>query len=185
MNKTLIRVPLKELRTNDVEVLGSEYPVDGKVFRWNKNSGTTQLVAAASCLVVVTSVEAGMKKRVISPDGAGPSTGVIHVPGGSPVTGIGPSGSDTGDHGWVQVKGPKRVTMMVTMTTPATSNGVGARAVSTTSLPSTMPFGEPYNPTANSANTANLYAKGVVIMSPIAETTAATAVSAAVELNCM
>jgi len=176
----LIRVPLDELRTSDEQVVGSIHTDKNKVYKWQKNAGSTSLVARACCLSLITSIADNMDTRVISPDGAGASTGVIGVAGGMPMTAIGPSGSDTGDHGWVQCEGPAVVSVeqMVTAFT------AGLIAVATSALPATSPWGKPYSPTADSASTANLYTRHVVIMEPIATTGAATAVSTNVLIRC-
>jgi hypothetical protein len=176
-----IRVPLSELRTNDEQVLGSIHTRKEKAYRWVKNAGTTSLVARACCLMRVTSVEAGLETRVISPDGAGASTGVIGLAAGMPMTAMGPSGSDTGDHGWVQCKG-HAVSTIHQMVTALT---VGQIAVGTSALPASAPWGKPYSPTANSAATANLYTRHVTILEPIATTGEATAVSTNVLIHCM
>ena len=183
--KQLIRVPLNELRTSDEEVLGSTLRRDGKVYRWQKNAGTTTLIADASCLEVLTSIEAGTKCRVVAPDGAAPSTGTsrIDLPAGAPVTAIGPSGSATGDHGWVQCRGSKRVTVAQAAT--AAQQVAGCLAIATSGLPVTQPWGRALSPTVGPSTTANMYHRQIVITKDLATTGVATAASAMVDIQCM
>ena len=118
-DKRLIAVPLDGLRTNDEEVIGSLYPHKGKIYRWVKNAGSTALQAAGACLTLPTASIDQTYKRVVAPTGAGPSTaasGSFLDAGGVPVAAIGPSGSDTGEYGWIQVKGPKKVSMLQSAT---------------------------------------------------------------------
>ena len=176
-----IRVPLSELRTNDEQVIGSVHSHKDKAYKWVKNAGTTSLVARACCLYRVTSVEAGLLTRVISPDGAGASTAVIGLAAGMPMTAIGPSGSDTGDHGWVQCKGPA----VVSVHQKVTALAVGEIGVATSALPASAPWGKTYSPTADSASTANLYNHNIVVLEPIATTGEATAVSTNVLIRCL
>ncbi|KKM16893.1 hypothetical protein LCGC14_1681250 [marine sediment metagenome] len=177
----LIRVPLTELRTNDEQVIGSVYEVKNKTYRFVKNAGSTDLVARASCMEMLTSNEDGMKTRVIAGDGMGTSTAFIGLPAGMPVAGIGKSGSGTGAFGWVQCKGPAKVSIHQM----ATAIAAGSFAIGTSVLPASQPFGKAYIRTADSAATAKLYTRGVIIMEAIATTGAATAVSALVDIQCL
>lgn len=181
MNKNLINVPLTELRSSDEEVLGSIYSKDGKSYRWVKNAGSTALIAAGACLARLTSVVANQFKRVISNDGAGTSTGAVSLPAGSPITAIQESGSSTGDHGWIQVAGPKKVSIQQ-LTTAQT---VGMRCIATSSYPATYSFAGGQAETANSATTGYFYRKCVQLLQPIATTGAATAVSCVVDIQCL
>lgn len=183
----LIRVPLSELRTNDEQVIGSVYEVKNKTYVYRKNAGSTALVARASCAELITSVEAGMKTRVISPDVmSGAYTAVLGLPAGMPVSSIGASGSSTGAFGWVQAKGPAKVSVL------RTSNAVtvGSFAIGTSVYPYTAAFDMPYAPSANS--TVLLYSgtgrsRGIIIMSEIAAvaTAATAAISALVDIQCL
>lgn len=181
MDTGLIRVPLTELRTNDEQVIGSVYMTKTKTYRFVKNAGSTSLIARASCMEMLTSVEGGMKTRVISGDGMGTSTAFVGLPAGMPVSAIGPSGSDTGCYGWIQAKGPAKVSIHQM----ATAIAAGSFAIGTSALPASQPFGKPYVRTADSATTAKLYTRGIIMMQAIATTGAATAVSAIVDLQCM
>lgn len=180
MDKTLIRVGLEKLSTNDDEVIGSVFRRNGKVYRWVKNAGSTGLVAQGACLTLLTSVEASFNKRVISPDTGG-ATAEIFIAAGSPMTAIGPSGSDTGDHGWVQCKGLRKVSIFQSSAALAP----GELAVATASQPATAPWGMSYSPQPGSDVAANLYAKRVEIMHGVATTGPATAASALVDIQCM
>jgi len=183
MDKNLIRVPLTELRTYDEEVIGSVYRKDGKAYRWIKNYGSTSLVADGACLDVITSVEANVHKKVIHPHGAGASTASVQIVAGVPMTAIGPSGSDTGDHGWIQVRGARKVSIM--QSSAATGQAIGCFAIATSVQPATAPFDQGYAPTANSAATAYLYAKRVQILKSLTSTGPATAASALVDIQCL
>jgi len=180
MDKSLIRVPLDELRTYDEEVLGQVFRRDGKAFRWVKNAGSTSLVADGACLTVLTSVEGNQLKRVMNPDTAG-VTAIQELPAGVPMAAFGPSGSDTGSYGYIQVAGTKKVSMMQS----SSAQGVGSLAIATASQPATAPWGISHGPTFDSATQANVYAKRVVLMFPMATTGPATAVSAIVDIQCL
>jgi hypothetical protein len=181
MSKTLITVPLNELRTSDEEGLASLFEQNGKVYRWVKNKGTTGLLAGGSCVTVFTSVPGAACARVICPTGAGASTGLVTIPAGVPRTAIGPSGSDTGDHGWIQVRGTKKIS--VAQLTTAFAGG--ERLVATSVLPATGAWGGQFAESADSATTSYHYSKHVQLLQPIATTGAATAVSAVCDIQCL
>lgn len=182
MEKQLITVGINELATGDREGLGCLFERDRKVYRWVKNYGSTSLAASGSCCTVFTSVEANVEKRVISPDGATASTGVHWLPGGVPVTAIGPSGSDTGDHGWVLVDGISTVRVYQLVTAYLGSEMCAA----TSSSPSTGVWGPALSVNyADSVSIHYVYNRGVMIMNPIATTGAATFVSAIVKVMCL
>jgi hypothetical protein len=188
-DKKLIRIGLEELATSDMEVEGSVYRKDGKKYRWVKNIGSTSLTRDGCCLNVITSVEDNQHKGVITPD-AGAATGVAHVPAGSPMTGIGPSGSDTGAWGWVQVAGHRNVSMMQSST--ETGQAIGGMAIATAAQLATHPWARPHAPTlaidagpaTAFANTAYMYAKRVTLIKAMAATGPATAASAMVDIQC-
>ncbi len=182
----LIRVPLSALRTNDEQVIGSLYEVGQKTYRYVKNAGSTALVARASCAELLTSVEAGMKTRVISPDiMSGANTAIVGLPAGMPMSSIGGSGSGTGAYGWIQCKGPAKVSVIRTSTAIA----IGSFAIGTGTYPASAAFGIPYAPSADSS--VNSYSgigrsRGVFIMSAMASTSAIThAASALVDIQCL
>ncbi len=177
----LLRVPLSQLNTNDGQVIGSLTEIKAKTYRYIKNAGSTALIARASCMEMLTSVEGGMKTRVISGDGINTTTAFIGLPAGMPMSAIGPSGSDTGAFGWIQCKGPAKVSIHQM----ATAIAVGSFAIGTSALPASQPFGKAYIRTADSATTAKLYSRGVIIMQAIASTGAATAVSCLVDIQCL
>ena len=186
MDTGLIRVPLNALRTNDEQTIGSKYDVGLKTYRYVKNAGTTALIARASCAELLTSVEAGMKTRVISPGVmSGANTAIVGLPAGMPVTSIGGSGTNTGAFGWVQCKGPAKVTVL------RTSNAVtvGSFAIGTGTYPASAPFGIPYAPSADSSGNALSgigRSRGVFIMSALAAVSTVTAsVSALVDIQCL
>lgn len=183
MDTGIIRVPLNELRTNDEQTIGSEYQERSSVWRWQKNVGATALKAKACCLQVITSVIKNYNTRVIAPDGAGPTTGIVTMPAGMPMSSIGKSGSDTGAYGWVQCKGPAKVTLL------QSSGGykAGAMAVGTSSKPATFPWGRAIAPMSDVAVQSTMFVVGrrIVLIESMAVTAVDTAVSAVVDLQCM
>jgi len=180
MDKTLISVPLTDLATGDREGLGSIFRRDGKVYRWVKNAGATALVRDGCCLTMITSVEGNAFKRVKSPDGAGAKTAPLTMPAGVPMSNIGASGSNTGAYGWIQVAGPRKVSIIGT----GADSAIGYIAVATSQQPATAPWASPLAPTADSGSTAYAYAKKVVVLSPVSDE-AATADSAIVDIQCL
>jgi hypothetical protein len=181
-DKKLIKVALTELSTVDDEVIGSLYPHKGKVYRWVKNSGSTSLTQNAVCLVVITSVTENMFKRVIAPSGAGTTTGLVGVPAGMPVTGIGPSGSATGDHGWIQVKGPASIKQQQ-LTTALVAGSLSIASSTYDSAWASNVF-----PSADSANMSYVRAYGtrrVELLQPVATTGAATAANVVADIQCL
>lgn len=184
--KTLIRVPLNELRTYDAEVAGSVYRKDGRAYRWVKNAGATALKAAACCLQMITGVEGGMNTRVVAPDGAAAATSVISLPAGKPMTAIGASGTDTGDWGWIQCQGYAKVTLAKS----SAAMVAGAIAVGTSGMPATHPWGRVEAPDldglgADATGAFIVSGRRVVLMQAIAATNPATAVSCLVDIQCL
>ena len=113
MDTGLIRVPLTELRTNDEQTIGTEYTEGGKTYRWVKNIGDTALVAAGCCLQPGSSKAEAFNKYVVAPDAATAKSAIRTMAAGSPMAAIIASGGASSNcFGWVQVKGPKRVTVM-------------------------------------------------------------------------
>jgi hypothetical protein len=181
MDKNLITVPLTELRTGDAEVLGSLYRLGGKQYKWVKNYGSTSLVADGCCLEVFSSVDGAQGKRVISPDTAG-VTAVQEFPAGVPMTAIGPSGSDTGDHGWIQVKGYRKVSQM----SSDDAYAIGSMAIATSVQPATQPWAVPTAASADSATAAYFYPRKIVTVAlPSTQAGAATCASTIVDIQCV
>ena len=135
--KVLFQTALTDLKTSDVEGLGViRKDENGKKYRWVKNVSATALLYHGACLKALTSVLASMDKNVRSTDTATAATAQLSIPAGVPVTAIAASGSSTGDHGWVQVAGPARVSMVVSDTASAASGWPGWTAIAT-NLPTT------------------------------------------------
>lgn len=186
MDTGLIRVPLTALRTNDEQTVGSVYQNKSKYYRWQKNAGATALVARACCLQMFTSGEDAINTRVIATDGAAAETSSITVPAGMPMAAMGPSGSDTGAYGWVQCKGPARVTLAKS----SAAMVAGSVAIATDAQPETQPWGSVGVPVltgigADQTSTYPLAGRRVVLMQVIAATNPATSVSCLVDIQCM
>ncbi len=182
-DKRLINVPLNALRTSDAEVIGSLYPHKGKIYRWVKNAGDTALVGTAPALTLPTSAIGSINNRVVAPSGAGPSTAasasILNIAGAA-MTAVGPSGSDTGDHGWIQVKGLKKVSM--TQSATASDQLVGAISVATDAVDSA--WARSVVP-VDSGGLAPMHTKRVQLVRLHATTGAATAYSAYVDIQCL
>ncbi len=183
-DKRLIGAPLTSLRTNDTEVIGSLYPHKGKIYRWVKNAGATDLTATAPCLTLPTSALDAIGSRVVAPSGSGPSTaasGSILNVAGAAMAAITKSGSDTGDHGWIQVKGPKKVSM--TQSATGADQLIGAISIATNQddtawARSVIPV--------DSGGLAPMHVAGSVRLIRLHATTgAATAYSAYVDVQCL
>ena len=183
--KILFQTALTDLEKTDLEGKGRlRHEDDDKVYRWVKNVSATALVADGACLKALTSVLANINKGIRSVDTATAATAQLSIPAGVPVTAIAASGAGTGDHGWIQVAGPARVTMVVSDTADAASGWPGRLAICT-NLPATAFWDVPETPTADSASTAYCYVKGVRLLAKFAEGTAANSRSAAVEVLCL
>lgn len=186
--KILFQTKLTDLETTDLEGKGNlRHEEQGKIYRWVKNVSATALVAKGACLKNLTSVLANMNIGVRSVDTLTAATAQLHLPGGVPVTAIAASGAGTGDHGWVQVAGPARVTMVMSDTTAAASGWPGRLSICT-NLPATafwdVGLEAPDNATTVAAPTV-VYVKGVRLMAQLLTGTAATARSAAVDVLCI
>jgi hypothetical protein len=177
-DKQLITVPLNELRSSDIETIGSVFPRDGKLYKWVKNGGTTALAASGCCIVKLTSVEAAVGCRVISADGAGVSTGAVAAPAGVPITAIGASGATlTGDHGWIQVKGITSVRVM--QSSVGTQQNIGGIMLATSANPSTNVWDMPIG------GVSTAYNKKLLLMSDyVASTGPATFITMVVSVQC-
>ncbi len=181
--KVLFQTKLTDLDTVDVDSRGVLRPDErGKVYRYVKNISATALVAAGACLKALTSVLAEINMNVRSVDTATAHTASLRVPGGVPVTAIAQSGSLTGDHGWIQVAGPARVTMIMSDTASAGSGAAGLVSICT-NLPASAFWDVPQ--TDNSASDLPVTVKGVSLLVQLAEGTADTARSAAVDVVCL
>ncbi len=182
-DKRLISVPLTDIRTNDEEVIGDLYPHKGKVYRWVKNAGATDLTATAPCLTLPTSAIEAIGSRVVAPSGAGPSTalsGAILNIAGAAMAAITKSGSDTGDHGWIQVQGTKKVSM--TQSATADDQLVGAISIATVAVDSAWARSQA---PVDSGGLAPMHVKSVRLIRLHATTGAATAYSAYVDIQCL
>ncbi len=181
--KVLFQTGLKALATSDVDGKGTLRPTEeGKVYRFVKNISATALVANGACLKALTSVLANMDANVRSVDTTTAATAQLYLPGGVPVTAIAASGAGTGDHGWVQVAGPARVSMVMSDTTAAASGWPGRLSICT-NLPATAFWDVPAE--VNSASDLLVYVHGVRLMAQLRPGTASTARSAAVEVLCL
>ncbi len=182
-DKRLISVPLTDVRTNDEEVIGALYPHKGKVYRWVKNGGSTALQAKAACLSLPTAATDMTFSKVVAPSGANvavPGSGAVLGAAGMPVTAIGPSGSDTGDHGWVQCKGIAVISALQSET--AADQYVGSIILATDQ--SDAAWGVPVTPT--SATSPLGVAKKCVIARALTTVTgASTAASYVVDIQCL
>ena len=129
--KVLFQTKLADLNTSDVDGKGNlRVTAEGKKYRYVKNISATALVAAGACLKALTSVLSAMNQNVRSVDTTTGATASIAIPAGVPVTAIAASGAGTGDHGWVHVAGPARVSNGRASTA---SDGMGAGGVKTLS----------------------------------------------------
>ncbi len=175
---------LTALQTSDVEGLGVLYEDKyGRTFRYVKNASATALVAAGCCFQKLgASTPAGAVQRVLSQDAStGPATCLVTVAGGVPVTGIAASGAGTGDHGWVQVEGPKKVTMWQTAT--AVQQEPGCCAIM--SGLSTSAWDRPYTGVIDSTNGGTVNMRCVQVIAEPAATGVATAASTLVMVRCL
>ena len=121
-HRHLFQTALSDLVTQDVSSeLGQIMEEDGKKYRFVKNISATALLYHGACLKALTSVLGAVNKFVRSTNTATAKTAQLSIPGGVPVTGIAASGSNTGDHGWVQIAGPAKVSMVVSDTANAAS----------------------------------------------------------------
>ncbi len=165
--KVLFQTELNQLATSDLEGLGAERRDEkGNVYRWVKNCGSTSVVEGSPVLKMVTSVLAAVNKKVISPDGQGAATASLAAPAGLARTGIAKSGSATGDHGWVMVKG-NTSTAYVYQAVTALTVGMWA-AVTSTIYGVTYAFDKPTPATYDAQHKA-------ILMAAVATTGAATA----------
>lgn len=175
---------IASLQTSDKEGLGVLYEDEyGRTYRYIKNAGATALAAAGCCLRKLGQTTAkGVVQRVLSPDAAtGPATCLMTMPAGVPVTAIGASGAATGDHGWIQVKGPARVSMMQSATAADQEPG----CVSIATMLSTGIWDKPLTSMIDTDGTPQIVQAFVRLAAALATTGVATAASAVVTVNCL
>lgn len=135
--KVLFQTALTALKSTDVESLGVLRSEGNKTYKWVKNYCSTSLGRSGPCLAVLSSVDAAQGKKVCSQDTSATYTATLLMPAGQPVSAIGPSGSATGDHGWIIVKGHTRGSVVVTSVAGASNHNV----VGTTVIPATPSWG--------------------------------------------
>lgn len=180
MSTFLLNVPLNEVRTNDEQVVGSLHPEKGKVYRWVKNIGSTDLTAGGPALIVHSGAVTGnYMHRIISAD-TGPATAVPWMPAGSCVTGIGGSGSTTGCYGWLQVKGVASVTQQGT----ATALVIGSYSIASSTYPAAWASNVSYSIDTTAA-TAMVYSKNAQLLQAVSTAGPSTSYTKLVELNCV
>lgn len=182
--KTLFQTALTDLETTDVEGLGVLRIEAEKGYRYVKNACATALIAAGCCLMDFTTTAADIFKRVRNSDvpQTGPSTCLITMPAGSPVTGIAKSGASTGDHGWIQVDGIKRVSMRQAAT--AVQQEAGCFAIATGICVTNDEWGKAQTSVISSSG-GGRFPRNVLIMSSLATTGVATVASAIVQIRCL
>ena len=183
--KILFQTELTDLELTDIEGLGVEREDEnGKIYRWVKNSGSTALIAAGCCLMDFTTTSADIYKRVRSSDvpATGPTTCLITMPAGSPVTAIADSGASSGCHGWVQVSGLKRVSMRQAAT--LTQQQPGCHAIATAICVTNDEWGKAYTSVIGSSG-GQVFLRSVEIVSQFATTGVATVLTAIVNIKCL
>ena len=185
--KVLFDTGLTDLRTTDVEGLGVERDAQdgsGRIFRWIKNSSGTALIADGCCLMDFTTTDGDAFKRVRSVDAAqtGPTTCLITMPAGSPEAAIAKSGASTGDHGWIQVHGIKKVSMRQAAT--AVQQEAGCYAIATTVCVTNDEWGKAFTSVLGSITVGKLFSRGIQVLSPAA-TGVATVASFIVQIRCL
>ena len=184
--KQMWQTALTDLDTADLDGLGNlrEDGSNGNMYRWVKNSSGTALIAAGCCLMDFTTTAADIYKRVRSSDvpQTGPSSCLVTMPAGSPVTAIGASGASTACHGWIQVDGIKRVSMRQAAT--AAQQQPGCLAIATGICVTTDEWGKAYTSVISSSG-GGRYQRCVEIVSPFATTGVATVLSAIVQIRCL
>lgn len=180
--KVLFQTALTDLRTTDVEGLGNIRRENDKSYKWVKNYCGTSLGRSGPCLSVLSSVDVAQGKKVCSPDSSTTYTASQNVPAGQAMTAMGPSGSATGDHGWILVKGTTRGSVTGTSVAGAIGNMCNATA-SIPTTPSWNIIGDTYTQTLNTYIGARLLG-----ISTVATTTPATVTyerSTSIYINCL
>ena len=126
--KVLFQTALTDLKTSDIEGLGITRNEGNKKYKWIKNYCSTSLGRSGPCLAVLSSVDEAQGKKVCSPDTSATYTADHELPAGQAVTAVGPSGSATGDHGWIIVKGTTRGSVTGTSVAGAVNYACNATA---------------------------------------------------------
>jgi hypothetical protein len=184
--KKMFQTALDELSTSDLDGLGNiRHGPKGEVYRYVKNIGSTDLVMDGCCLKRMRTTYADANAYVLDPDATatGPSTCMIHVPAGVPVTTIYKSGSATGDHGWIQVAGPAKVSIRQSAT--AVQQQAGCFAIATTICVTNSEWGKPVTSVIDSTAGGMHASRGVFLLEPLATTGVATVASAVVSVRCL
>ena len=167
--KILFQTALTDLETADVEGLGVIRKVEsGKKYKWVKNYCSTSLGRSGPCLSILSSVDGAQGLKVCSPDTSATYTASQSIPAGQAMTAIAPSGSATGDHGWILVKGTTRGSVTGT----SVAGAINDMCQPTSEIPTTPSWsiiGATYTQTLNTIIGARLLG-----ISTVATTTPAT-----------
>lgn len=189
MDKVLFQSALTDTDSTDKDRVGSLRFDDqyGRVYRYVRNDAATALQRNGCCLAHLVGTYADLDKGVYSPDAAtGPSTAMIHVPAGVPMTNLGATGSTTGCYGWVQVEGLKRVNIKKLATAVQQAAGCWAIATTVELLGATAAWGKPQSFFVDTGDTQQIHNRRIVLASRISGVTdLATAVSASVYVRCL
>jgi len=184
MNKVLFQTKLTDVDTADLDGIGRLREEDEKAYRWVKNSSGTALIAAGCALMDFTETAADIFKRVRCTDvpSTGPSTCLVTMPAGSPVTAIGASGASTACHGWIQVAGIKRVDVRQSAT--AAQQEAGCYVIATGIAVTLDNWGKPYTSIISSSG-GGVQLRCAQLVASLASTGVATVASAIVQLRCL
>lgn len=185
--KILFQTALTDLEITDREGgLGQLREEGNKSFRWVKNSSGTALIAAGCCLMDFTTTASDTFARVRSEQAAntGPTTCYPSMPAGSPVTGIAKSGASTGDHGWVQVGGIKRVSMRQAASESIQSPGCYAIGTSVAHTTPSDNWQKAYTSVISSSG-GQVALRCAQIVDELVTTGVKTCASAIVQLRCL
>ena len=113
-------------------------------------------------------------------------TALVTMPAGSPVTAIAASGGiTTGDHGWIQVAGLKRVSMRQTATLTLQQPGCMAICTSVAHTTASDNWAKPYTSVIGSVAGGTVNLRCASIVSQLATTGVQTCASAIVQLRCL
>lgn len=185
--KVLWQTALTQLEGSDVEGLGQVREDEkGSAYRWVKNSSITALVAGGCCLMDFTTTAADIFKRVRATHLAqtGPSTCLITMPAGVPLTAIAESGgTSTGDHGWIQVAGIKKLSIQQTAT--AANQSPGCRAIATSVGLTYAEWGQAITSVIGSITVNQHNYRCITLASPLATTGVFTCASAICQVRCL
>ncbi len=187
--KILFQTALTDLEITDREGgLGQLREEGNESYRWVKNSSGTALKAAGCCLMDFTTTAADVFARVRSEQAAntGPTTCYTSMPAGSPVTGIAKSGASTGDHGWIQVGGIKRVSIRQAAADARSIQSPGCYCIGTSVAHTTASdnWQSAYTSVISSSG-GQVALRCAQIVNELATTGASTCASAIVQLKCL